>query len=429
MLNSANCAFFLLANTVIATPLLIAAGPDGSPIDLARRASSTPSSLRPPSTDFWINKSNVTGAQVTLSIVGQQLQVTFPASPLGKTYSNVYLNIGTSKPGSGDSATSKFQQSKYCTKSGMSAVCNVPLSAISGNQCGATYYYIATQATFTDGATGWGYGPCYASQCNPWAMYWKFRFDCTATYQVKQVTTTTTIINTKTIVVTETVKGAAVQITGFRTATSTDNAGSKVLYRVQTVFPSNLAAVTKLVTSLSLVPSVATKVLPVSSLITPSLCPAQLASMTSGDGLSLVPNLLNNLLNFVTTSRVNLLTGTYGILSVRDSKGNVLQVGNVLLKLEPDGQYYVKVIADPGIQLGKIGVLSNCDASLGLPVLGALTSSKCDAAFNICLNTTGLGSLSTSTIFKLTTNACLINTVKALVQALVNKQVLPGQAC
>lgn len=118
--------------------------------------------------------------QVCVDITATTITVTYPALSGGNTYTDAHLYMGLSPPT--NRAPGQFPFNSYCTASGTSASCTVPLSDFHHIDCGTTLY-IAAQADVSGPAsgTGWGQGTCFGcnncdqSNC---AKYWSFPTEC-----------------------------------------------------------------------------------------------------------------------------------------------------------------------------------------------------------------------------------------------------------
>lgn len=132
--------------------------------------------------DFGTGSPNgyVSLGPVCVDITATTITVTYPTLSGGNTYTAAHLYIGTTPPTK--RAPGLFPFNSYCTASGTSASCTVPVSACDNIGCGATLY-IAAQADVSGPAsgTGWGQGSCFGcnncvqSNC---AKYWSFPTEC-----------------------------------------------------------------------------------------------------------------------------------------------------------------------------------------------------------------------------------------------------------
>lgn len=135
--------------------------------------------------DFGTGSPNgyVSLGQVCVDITATAITVTYPTLSGGNTYTGAHLYIGTTPPTK--RAPGLFPYNSYCTASGTSASCTVPLAACVQIGCGTTLY-IAAQADVSGPAsgTGWGQGTCFdcnncvQSNC---AKYWSFPTECKCT--------------------------------------------------------------------------------------------------------------------------------------------------------------------------------------------------------------------------------------------------------
>lgn len=150
-------------------------------------------STDPTSTVLYVGQQPTDGT-VSLAIIGsppdQSLKVTF-SSVSGFTYKECQVWFGTGVPPT--TAPGQFPYKcgdQYCAiaADGKSATCVFPLTLFpTTDLCDNTLWSIATHVALhgdnevdpTKTETGWGFGPCINDPCNPWAMYWTFRFVCT----------------------------------------------------------------------------------------------------------------------------------------------------------------------------------------------------------------------------------------------------------
>jgi len=119
-----------------------------------------------------------TDGLVCLSVSGGNLIVTYsPAADF--SYKEVHVWVGTGTPP--DTAPGQFpytDENGYCdiADDKQSATCTIPLDELEGNLC-STEFSIASHANLGT-ETGWGDGQCIKEDCNPWARYSKFKFEC-----------------------------------------------------------------------------------------------------------------------------------------------------------------------------------------------------------------------------------------------------------
>lgn len=93
-----------------------------------------------------------------------------------------------------------------------------------------------------------------------------------------------------------------------------------------------------------------------------------------------------SLTNLFTCTKIDLLTGTYGTLTIQNTGGNLLSVGTVFIKLQPDNTLLVDANADAGYDFVSVGVSGNCN------LLGLSTCST----FSLCQTLPGLFDTSSS---------------------------------
>jgi hypothetical protein len=105
-------------------------------------------------------------------------------------------------------------------------------------------------------------------------------------------------------------------------------------------------------------------VLPVPSVTT---CPISTVYRSSGTGIGIIRGLFGALTNLFTCTTFDLLTGTYRTLTAQNAGGNLVRMGTVLIKLQPDNTLLVDVNVDVGYDLVSVGVSGNCNL-LGLTI-------------------------------------------------------------
>lgn len=130
----------------------------------------------------------VSFGNVCVDVSSTSITVTYPTLPSGDSYSAAHLYLGTSAPT--NSAPGQFPYNSYCTVSGTSASCTVPLSALKFSLTCSSTLYVAAQADVTGSVgagTGWGGKQGTAgvtnidASCNPnanCARYWSFSVSC-----------------------------------------------------------------------------------------------------------------------------------------------------------------------------------------------------------------------------------------------------------
>lgn len=122
--------------------------------------------------------------EVCVDIDTTNIKVTFPTLPTGNSYTDAHLYLGCEAPT--NRAPGQFPYNSYCSVSGTSASCTVPLSAFT---CGPItcneQLFIAAHATVSGPFSGTGWGninqgttfDCSNPNSNC-AKYWTFTTHC-----------------------------------------------------------------------------------------------------------------------------------------------------------------------------------------------------------------------------------------------------------
>ncbi|KAF2433820.1 hypothetical protein EJ08DRAFT_731388 [Tothia fuscella] len=321
----------------------------------------------------------VGSAQMALDVVDNALQVTIPAV-VNQTITAVNVNLGNVLPSlTGGDNPGGWNCNSFCSvlPGGAGALCKIPISSIPGTLCDAVDYFLGAQMTLANGATAHcSQGSCYRPSClnldgtPSLARFSRIRFDCSGTI------------------------GAIPTPSG------------SIIPPVAIPTPSG-----------SIIPPIATP------------CPAVTGLVNAGPGVSVVKTLLGAVTNLFTCTQVDLLTGTNTILNIKNAQGNLVRVGTVFIKLNPDKKLVVKATADAGYDLVNIGVNAKCGL-LGLPGVSLNTCS----AFGMCNTLPGNNDVTSSGVIDLAgdltdTLKCILGSLQFAITGTVRKLVLPGQTC
>ncbi|PVH67438.1 hypothetical protein DL98DRAFT_642446 [Cadophora sp. DSE1049] len=168
---------------------------DAAPISSRKllQRTSLPTSIQSPECQTLFVGQKATDGDVCLSVQSHSLMVEY-TSVTDFLYNEVHVWIGVGTPPT--TAPGQFPYTSdngYCeiVADGTSATCTIPFTDLpEGNLCD-TKFSIATHAAL-GGETGWGDGTCIQGECHPWAVYSKFRFQCTEASTPATTTATTT---------------------------------------------------------------------------------------------------------------------------------------------------------------------------------------------------------------------------------------------
>jgi hypothetical protein len=147
---------------------------------------------------------------------------------------------------------------------------------------------------------------------------------------------------------------------------------------------------------------------------------------SSGTGIGIIRGLFGALTNLFTCTTFDLLTGTYRTLTAQNAGGNLVRMGTVLIKLQPDNTLLVDVNVDVGYDLVSVGVSGNCNL-LGL-TNGDLKLSTC-STFSLCQTLSGLFETSSSQVLDLSKSlglTCGVGELQFEIQAVVGNLTFAG---